>query len=153
METVLANYEGKKNEGVDVTFWDRDELLRHEPHVSDKVIAASFNGDAKLNPMRPCFGSRSWPAKRCESLQPHRRHRITVRNGAVQSVKPAAAASPPRSGAPPASGPRPRRHGGRESPDPPGSRSSSPSASTGLWARTTRNSAIWRPRAARSAPA
>lgn len=58
METVLANYEGKKNEGVDVTFWDRDELLRHEPHVSDKVIAClNFNGDAKLNPMRLCF----WP--------------------------------------------------------------------------------------------
>ena len=57
METVLANYEGKKNEGVDVTFWDRDELLRHEPHVSDKVIAClNFNGDAKLNPMRLCFG-------------------------------------------------------------------------------------------------
>ena len=45
MEPVLANYEGKKNEGVDVTFWDRDELLRHEPHVSDKVIAClNFHG-------------------------------------------------------------------------------------------------------------
>lgn len=89
METVLANYEGKKNEGVDVTFWDRDELLRHEPHVSDKVIAClNFNGDAKLNPMRLCFGLAELAAKRVRkpSTAPAVTG-ITVRNGAVQSVE------------------------------------------------------------------
>lgn len=90
METVLANYEGKKNEGVDVTFWDRDELLRHEPHVSDKVIAClNFNGDAKLNPMRLCFGlAWSWPARKVrKAFNRTAVTGITVKNGAVQSVE------------------------------------------------------------------
>ena len=108
METVLANYEGKKNEGVDVTFWDRDELLRHEPHVSDKVIAClNFNGDAKLNPMRLCFGSRSWPAKRVRKPSTAPPSPGSPSGTArCRAWKPAAAASPPRKWCwPPASGP------------------------------------------------
>ena len=89
METVLANYEGKKNEGVDVTFWDRDELLRHEPHVSDKVIAClNFNGDAKLNPMRLCFGLAELARQKgAKAFNRTAVTGITVRNGAVQSVE------------------------------------------------------------------
>ena len=88
METVLANYEGKKNEGVDVTFWDRDELLRHEPHVSDKVIAClNFNGDAKLNPMRLCFGLAELARQKgAKAFNRTAVTGITVKNGAVQSV-------------------------------------------------------------------
>ena len=89
METVLANYEGKKNEGVDVTFWDRDELLRHEPHVSDKVIAClNFNGDAKLNPMRLCFGLAELARQKgAKAFNRTAVTGITVKNGAVQSVE------------------------------------------------------------------
>ena len=85
----LANYEGKKTEGVDVTFWDRDELLRHEPHVSDKVIAClNFNGDAKLNPMRLCFGLAELARQKgAKAFNRTAVTGITVKNGAVQSVE------------------------------------------------------------------
>ena len=57
LDTVRATYEGKKQEGIDVTFWERSELRHHEPHVGDAVLAClNFNGDSKLNPMRLCFG-------------------------------------------------------------------------------------------------
>lgn len=57
METVVETYEGKKKEGVAVELWDRSELKRHEPNISDKVLAClNFMGDAKLNPMRLTFG-------------------------------------------------------------------------------------------------
>lgn len=108
METVLANYEGKKNEGVDVTFWDRDELLRHEPHVSDKVIAClNFNGDAKLNPMRLCFGLAELAAKRVRKPSTAPPSPGSPSGTArCRAWKPAAAASPPRKWCwPPASGP------------------------------------------------
>ncbi|MFR4119530.1 MAG: FAD-dependent oxidoreductase [Bilophila wadsworthia] len=98
METVLANYEGKKNEGVDVTFWDRDELLRHEPHVSDKVIAClNFQRRRQAQPhapvLRPAELARQKGAKAFNRTAVTG---ITVRNGAVERGKPAAAASPPR---------------------------------------------------------
>ena len=57
LDTVRANYEGKKNEGIDVTLWDRDDLRHHEPNIGDNILAClNFNGDCKLNPMRLCQG-------------------------------------------------------------------------------------------------
>jgi Glycine/D-amino acid oxidases (deaminating) len=57
LETVRDNYEGKKQEGVDVTLWDTGELRKHEPNIGDNILAClNFNGDCKLNPMRLCFG-------------------------------------------------------------------------------------------------
>ena len=57
METVLANFEGKKKEGVAVSLWHQDDLRHHEPNIADDVVACiNFMGDAKLNPMRLTFG-------------------------------------------------------------------------------------------------
>ena len=64
METVLANYEGKKNEGVDVTFWDSDELLRHDPHDSDKVIAAIDRG-TDVDGFHPLNVASLWLRQEC----------------------------------------------------------------------------------------
>lgn len=89
METVVASYEGKKKEGVPVVLWDRDELKRHEPHVSDKVVAClNFMGDAKLNPMRLAFGLAKLAEK--NGAKTFNRSRVTginVKDNAVQSVE------------------------------------------------------------------
>ncbi|NDV19484.1 FAD-dependent oxidoreductase [Pseudodesulfovibrio sp. JC047] len=57
LETVKANFEGKKKEGFDVTLWDREELKQHEPNIGDDILAClNFNNDCTVNPMRLCYG-------------------------------------------------------------------------------------------------
>ncbi|MFQ8889629.1 MAG: NAD(P)/FAD-dependent oxidoreductase [Bilophila wadsworthia] len=107
METVLANYEGKKNEGVDVTFWDRDELLRHEPHVSDKVIACLNSTATPSSPHAPVLPPRgAGPPKGAKAFNRTAVTGITVRNGAVQSVETSSGSIATKKWCwPPASGP------------------------------------------------
>ncbi len=89
LEQALANYEGKKAEGVKVGFWDQAELRRHEPNIADDILACvNFEGDAKLNPMRLTFAliqqARDLGAK------PERGVTVTglgLENGAVRRVE------------------------------------------------------------------
>lgn len=89
METVLANYEGKKKEGMSVTLWHRSELLRNEPGIADSVVAClNFMKDAKLNPMRLCFGLAELARKNGARI--FNRTTVTgfsVKDGALQAVQ------------------------------------------------------------------
>lgn len=108
METVLANYEGKKNEGVDVTFWDRDELLRHDRTSPTRSSPASTStATPSSTPCACASASRSWPAKRVRKPSTAPPSPGSPSGTArCRAWKPAAAASPPRKWCwPPASGP------------------------------------------------
>ena len=89
METVLATYEGKKNEGVPVSFWDQKELRHHEPNVADHVLAClNFTGDAKLNPMRLTFGLAQLARDRgAQTFTGTRVTGISMENGKVNGVE------------------------------------------------------------------
>lgn len=89
METLLETAEGKKNEGVSCTFWDRGELVRNEPNIADHVIAClNFNGDAKLNPMRLVFGlARNAGQHKAKLFTRTKVTGITLHNGALDSVE------------------------------------------------------------------
>ncbi len=88
LDTVYATYEGKKQEGVKVELWDKNELKRHEPNVSDKVVAClNFMGDAKLNPMRLTFGLAQLAQK--HNAKMHSRVTVTgfsAPNGKIEAV-------------------------------------------------------------------
>lgn len=88
METVVQTFEGKQKEGVKVSLWDQAELRKHEPHVADRVVGClNFEGDAKLNPMRLCFGLARLAEKNKARLYT-RTHvtNIVLTDGAVSGV-------------------------------------------------------------------
>lgn len=89
MEALAAAHKGKTAEGIDASLWDRDELRRHEPNVADRVLAClNFNNDAKLNPMRLCFGLAGLARKHGAKLRVRTRVTgINLHNGAVSGVE------------------------------------------------------------------
>lgn len=89
METVRKTFEGKQKEGVKVSLWEQEELRHHEPHVADHVVGClNFENDAKLNPMRLCFGLAQLAAKhRARLLTGTRVTNIVLTNGIVSGVE------------------------------------------------------------------
>lgn len=89
METALANFEGKQKEGVPVELWHQDELRRHEPNISDRVLACvNFTGDAKLDPMRLTFALAALAKEHKARLFDHTTVTgIDVVDGQVQAVR------------------------------------------------------------------
>ena len=89
MDTVIASYEGKKAEGIPVSLWNRDDLKRFEPNISDNVVAClNFTGDAKLNPMRLAFGLAHLAEKHgARTFNRSRVTNINLRNNVLESVE------------------------------------------------------------------
>lgn len=89
MDTALANFEGKKKEGVPVSLWHQEELRQNEPNVADDVLACiNFEGDAMLNPMRLAFGLAELARQNKAKLFSRTRVTgISVADGAVQGVE------------------------------------------------------------------
>lgn len=89
LETVMQTYEGKKAEGSDVVFWDREELRHQEPNIADGMVGClNFMGDAKLNPMHLAFGLAELAAS--HGARTRTRTGVTgiaVTNGRVQAVE------------------------------------------------------------------